>query len=341
MKQLHTGHCDIHYEVINKLKMSFGPQFDKLQFLTEQGGYVTGADLRVAKNGCELWEKRSWKSVCRCNGFDEQLCFMSENGIALSNVNYRLTLSNGGTSSGKTDASGRTQRIRSKQVVQIEKAVLFAPEGFGECCEKIVNTNQVSKTVEFKDIKTSEEGLGSSLKKVMLAASHARPLTEGEIKMASPIFKDSIDYSMPRVHDEEYLPFGFQPDDTAMTPNGEIYFNPSYYKDDFSSASDNDKIWFMHEMTHVWQYQLGYAVKWNAVKLQAHGNYSNVYKYDTQADAHKTLQNFNMEQQGDLVANYFAAKYLIDRRYQSDLAFFETVLAEFLRNPKNAALLPK
>ena len=85
----------------------------------------------------------------------------------------------------------------------------------------------------------------------------SRPLREGEIRMAYKIFKNSIDYSQVRVHNEEFLPFGLQPDNTAMTPNGELYFNPTRFKEDFSLADEGDKHWFIHEMVHVWQYQLG------------------------------------------------------------------------------------
>jgi hypothetical protein len=61
-----------------------------------------------------------------------------------------------------------------------------------------------------------------------------------------------------RVHNDEFLPFDLQPDNTAMTPNGEIYFNPSRFKEDFSLSTPRDQHWLMHEMVHVWQYQLGY-----------------------------------------------------------------------------------
>ena len=56
-----------------------------------------------------------------------------------------------------------------------------------------------------------------------------RSLTEGEIKLAKPIFKDSIDYSLVRVHDEKYI--FFQPGNSGMTPNGEIYVDGAYSAD--------------------------------------------------------------------------------------------------------------
>ena len=48
-----------------------------------------------------------------------------------------------------------------------------------------------------------------------------RALTAGEIALAKRMFKDSIDYSTVKIHNEKYLPV--QPDESGMTPNGEIY----------------------------------------------------------------------------------------------------------------------
>ncbi|WP_298272964.1 hypothetical protein [Geobacter sp.] len=157
------------------------------------------------------------------------------------------------------------------------------------------------------------------------------------------VFKDSIDYSKVKVHKEEYLPFGIQNDDTAMTPNGEMYFNKNRHKNDFSVEDYNNKIWFIHEMVHVWQYQLGYWVKWHGLGLAISGGYAggSAYKYDSPENNGKTLPDFNMEQQGDIIAHYYAAKHLNHKEYLSEQPFLERALKEFIRSPKNVNLLPK
>jgi len=48
-----------------------------------------------------------------------------------------------------------------------------------------------------------------------------RLLTQGEIKLAEKVFKSSIDYSKVKIHNKKYI--FFQPDNSGMTPNGEIY----------------------------------------------------------------------------------------------------------------------
>jgi len=167
----------------------------------------------------------------------------------------------------------------------------------------------------------------------------SRSLTKGEVDIASALFRDSIDYSKVRVHNEEYLPFGWQDDDTAMTPNGEMYFNSKHFKFDYSMESDSYKLWFIHEMGHVWQYQLGYGVK--RAGLTTDYSDKKTYAYDIKADAGKTLADFNFEQQCELFKDYYDAQFLgnaplLDKKY-----FLVNVLYEFLENPKNEKLLPK
>ncbi len=65
-----------------------------------------------------------------------------------------------------------------------------------------------------------------------------RPLTTGEIQMAQSVFLSTIDYSKVWIHRESHLPFNLQDKNTAMTPNGEIYFRDQYF-DDFSQTTDN------------------------------------------------------------------------------------------------------
>lgn len=173
------------------------------------------------------------------------------------------------------------------------------------------------------------------------AEGASRPLRSGEVLMARQIFGDSVDYVEVRVHNEEFLPFDLQPDDTAMTPNGEIYFNPKRFKEDFSLSTPGDQHWLMHEMVHVWQYQLGYPVMLRgAIRIGLD------YEYELKPD--KTLSDYNMEAQGDLLADYWALKFLnkpqvMSMRFYQDrlwLPLYEQVLSRFLANPADKANLP-
>lgn len=52
------------------------------------------------------------------------------------------------------------------------------------------------------------------------------------------------------------------------------------------------------------------------------------------------MSDYNMEQQGDLVAHYFSAAYL-HALYVDELPFLSRVLAKFIESPSDATLLPK
>ncbi|MDD2319244.1 MAG: hypothetical protein PHO83_04255 [Geobacteraceae bacterium] len=357
--ELKTNRCKQRFKIFSDYMEGFGDRFDDLEFLNYQTGEVVkGAELRHAQTGCEIYEKLGWDTAdfnetefhkCGCKQFDEQLMFISEKGASLSNIDYRLTLEDGRTVTGRTDNNGKTKRIRSaNKPLAIERAEFFVPENIPRCPGKEIacGPDEPAKRIEIEGIVTTMEYLGSSTKTVVLKIKN-RPLTDGEIAMARLIFKDSINYSAVRIHNEEYLPFGFQDDDTAMTPNGGMYFNPDRFVQDFSIEDKYSKIWFMHEMTHIWQYQLGYSVTWHGFWIFVTGGYvgGRAYKIDPSdskdsSDKNKTFPDFNMEQQGRIIEEYFGAKYLNDTRYLQNFTFYERVLNDFIRNPKNASLLP-
>lgn len=56
-----------------------------------------------------------------------------------------------------------------------------------------------------------------------------RLLTVGKIHLAITLYGYSIRYSNVWVHWESYLPFNMQPDDVAMSPNGEMWFRDGTY----------------------------------------------------------------------------------------------------------------
>ena len=364
--EVKTNRCKQRFKIFSDYKEGFGARFDELEFLNyKTGGVVKGAELRDVQSGCEIYERLGWDSAdfnetefhkCGCKQFDEQLQFISEKGASLSNIDYRLTLGDGRTVSGRTDNNGKTKRIRSSnKPLAIERAEFFVPENIPRCPgnEVTCGPDEAVKRIEIDGIVTTMEYLGSSMKTVVMKIND-RPLTAGEIAMARLVFKDSINYSIVRIHNEEYLPFGLQNDEAAMTPNGGMYFNPDRFKLDFSTETDSEKIWFMHEMVHIWQYQLGYSVTWHGFWIAVTGGYigGRAYRFDPSnykdpkdsskdsPDLYKTLPDFNMEQQGEIISQYFGANYLGDARLLQNLTFYERVLQEFIRSPKNAALLP-
>jgi hypothetical protein len=83
---------------------------------------------------------------------------------------------------------------------------------------------------------------------VVLHGKRFRALAAGEVAMARRLFGDAIDYPVVRIFNRRYLPFGLQPKNCAMTPNGAMYFHSSRCLRDFSAGSEHARHWFMHEM---------------------------------------------------------------------------------------------
>jgi len=71
----------------------------------------------------------------------------------------------------------------------------------------------------------------------MLKRGGLRILTLGEKALAQKLYSFSIRYHQVWVHHGSYLPFSMQDKNTAMTPNGEIWFETNVYSDDFSISS--------------------------------------------------------------------------------------------------------
>ncbi len=133
----------------------------------------------------------------------------------------------------------------------------------------------------------------------------SRPLTDGEVAMSEEIFFDDIDYSGVKVYRRTYFPG--RPRGEAMAPNGNIYFHPDDYLDDFSTASAGTRAWFMHEMTHVWQQQQG-------ISVMLRGAFDRNYSYLplVASPPGRSFHSFGIEQQGDIVRDY----YLLRQGYQ-------------------------
>ncbi|WKX27293.1 type IV secretion protein Rhs [Tatumella ptyseos] len=128
-----------------------------------------------------------------------------------------------------------------------------------------------------------------------------RLLTLGEINLGKTVFGNSIQWNKVWVHCDSYLPFGLQGKFVGMSPNGEIYFRKETYLKDFSLSSRASQHFFMHEITHVWQHQHGMWVR-------ARGLFSWATAYQYTIVPNKKLSQYSMEQQAQIIADYFLLK---------------------------------
>jgi len=132
----------------------------------------------------------------------------------------------------------------------------------------------------------------------------SRSLTQGEIALARPIFKDGVDYSRVRLIKGKWWPF--QPRNAAMAPMGNIYFHPDGggWSDDFSAEEVRRQAFFIHEMVHVWQAQRKGRFY---LPLMRHP----FCRYDYALTAGKPFDRYGLEQQAEIVTH----RFLADRGY--------------------------
>lgn len=136
----------------------------------------------------------------------------------------------------------------------------------------------------------------SNLLNSILRLKTSRSLTLGEKSLAYSIFHEQLDLDRPRICASAWVIRGY-----AISPNGYIYFNPSDYMDDFSTASLGKQAWFIHEMTHVWQVQQGMNVIRRALVDR---------RYQYLLKDGKSFFQYGIEQQAQMVQDYFVQRSL-------------------------------
>lgn len=127
-------------------------------------------------------------------------------------------------------------------------------------------------------------------------ANQTRALTAGELRKARSIYGSRIDYRTVEIHNGKYA--FWQPNNTAMAPDGNVYFPTPIYRPDFSINPDAMSF-MIHELGHVWQVQSG-------VWLITRRVFRDGGDYDYGAiDANATLGSYKVEEQASILADYY------------------------------------
>lgn len=143
-----------------------------------------------------------------------------------------------------------------------------------------------------------------------------RRIGAAELSEAQPIFRGAINYADFWIYKGYW--FALQPDNTAMAPDGNIYFPPPIYKDDFTMTISGMAL-LLHEMTHVWQVQKGV---WLIMQRLWEGG-----DYEYVLDPNKKLQDYKIEEQGSIIEDYYLIKNGYRGRHGTGpLAHYETII---------------
>ena len=119
----------------------------------------------------------------------------------------------------------------------------------------------------------------------------SRQLTAGEIALARLVFGDTINLDNVHLKTAWWVLKHY-----AVSPNGNIYFHPANWCEDFTQDTILKQSWFIHELVHVWQYQQG-------VKLIRTALFDRKYNYVLQQG--KQFFQYGIEQQAQMVQDYF------------------------------------
>ena len=144
-----------------------------------------------------------------------------------------------------------------------------------------------------------------------------RSLTKAETALAHSVFGNAIDYDRVRISNRKW--WWFQPREVAMAPRGAIHYHPkgSLYCDDFCGRDISDQGLFIHEMTHVWQYQSGMNLL-----LRRHP----FCRYDYSLKPGWPLHRYGIEQQAEIVRHYFEKREGRNIRGAPVLAQYKSIL---------------
>jgi len=171
-----------------------------------------------------------------------------------------------------------------------------------------------------------------------------RGLTLNERALAETVFQNALNYERIRVHDDKYI--FFQANNVLMTPNGEIYAPGTMYRKDYAAEELNFKELFIHELAHVWQYQIGVLnPKLSGLFEFVRNGFSYHKAYRYVLESGRDLIEYGMEQQAAMVADYFLVVVSGEGfgRHNANKESFEQkrellaeVMANFIANPEYA-----
>jgi hypothetical protein len=145
----------------------------------------------------------------------------------------------------------------------------------------------------------------------------ARPLTPAETAMVADMFGAAVDPGPVRVIRRRW--WWFQPRNVVIAPRGSLHFHPDsdLWHPCFAQGSLAAQGLFIHEMAHVWQYQSGVNLLIRRMPF---------CRYDYVLRAGATLDDYNVEQQAEIIRHAFLRRQGADWPDAPSLADLERLI---------------
>lgn len=158
---------------------------------------------------------------------------------------------------------------------------------------------------------------------------NTRSLYDWEIEMAKFVFGDAINYRRVRIDEMAFL-----------GPRQKKFCYVSFYIINSWGPMQNSLL--IHELIHVWQYeQIGAVYMPRAIRAQfspSGYNYGGVRNLRSFINSGKGILDFNLEQQGDIVSDYYRIKAGYQPRWgqgsRKDLEVYEYFISQ-IRSTKS------
>ncbi len=159
-----------------------------------------------------------------------------------------------------------------------------------------------------------------------------RPMTQGEIALAKPIFGDTIPYEEVRIFNRSPTYNLSDKKNIAFVHHSNMYLSERMGPNRYDMKADDDHAEdFVHELAHLWQYH-----------ARGFSNKSGDQSYSYNLKDHPRFEDFNQEQQAEIVLEYFNRHRTLTnflsharQRQDVDIAFRDAKIGEYC-----AALAP-
>ena len=142
---------------------------------------------------------------------------------------------------------------------------------------------------------------------------NSRPMTSTEETEAKKVFGDKINYSLVRI--DEYSLIAWL---GMKIKNADNMAVVTFHTVNFSRKIDaqkgtSDMAWLIHELVHVWQYErMGAMYMARATHAQNNAGYDYKGIDKLREKQSQGLDGFNLEQQGDIISDYYRILYMED-----------------------------
>ncbi len=164
-----------------------------------------------------------------------------------------------------------------------------ATKGGGSWCNQLCS--KYPSNVRCKTDGDSDSGIFGSLIEFIIGKK--RKLNDDEIKLAKKYFGDKIDYSKVRIMEKPNLGQRiFSPGEGGGAASGHTIYMPGY-----GGFYNYDKALFLHEMTHVYQYE---THNWGDFQWKKLIGSKSKYILDV----NKSFHDYSFEQQARIVQSY-------------------------------------